>query len=86
MTSEESFGRAPTDEPDGATAYEASLRPPGESLHSTDDTGDDFADLPAEDRRSAREVSRAGYDVADVSGTADPANEPEEIEEGRPER
>ncbi|MCP3786929.1 hypothetical protein [Micromonospora sp. A3M-1-15] len=86
MTSEESFGRAATDEPDGATAYEASLRPPGQSLHSTDDTGDDFADLPAEERRSAREVSRAGYDVAEVSGTADPANEPEEIEEGRPER
>ncbi|MFG3580606.1 hypothetical protein [Micromonospora chersina] len=86
MTSEESFGRAATDEPDGATAYEASLRPPGQSLHSTDDTGDDFADLPAEERRSAREVSRAGYDVDAVSGTADPANEPEEIEEGRPER
>jgi hypothetical protein len=86
MTSEESFGRAATDEPDGATAYEASLRPPGQSLHSTDDTGDDFADLPAEERRSAREVSRAGYDVAEVSGTADPANGPEEIEEGRPER
>ena len=86
MTSEESFGRAASDEPDGATAYEASLRPPGESLHSTDDTGDDFADLPAEDRRSAREISRAGYDVDAVSGTADPANEPEEIEPGRPER
>ncbi|ATO13011.1 hypothetical protein O7600_04390 [Micromonospora sp. WMMA1998] len=84
MTSEESFGRATTDEPDGATAYEASLRPPGESLHSTDDTGDDFADLPAEDRRSARDTSRAGYDVDAVSGTADPADGPEEIEEGRP--
>ncbi|MFR9780658.1 hypothetical protein ACL02O_32010 [Micromonospora sp. MS34] len=75
MTSQESFGRAPTDEPDGATAYEASLRPPGESLHSTDDTGDDFADLPAEEARPARETSRAGYDVADVSGTGDPAVE-----------
>ncbi|MEU1759550.1 hypothetical protein ACFYON_10420 [Micromonospora sp. NPDC005686] len=84
MTSEESLGRAADDEPDGATAYEASLRPPGESLHTTDDTGDDFADLPAEDRRSAREVSRAGYDVAAVSGTGDPSEEPEEIEEGRP--
>ncbi|MET7472559.1 hypothetical protein ABZU22_25875 [Micromonospora sp. NPDC005222] len=84
MTSEESFGRAADDEPDGATAYEASLRPPGESLHTTDDTGDDFADLPAEDRRSAREVSRAGYDVAAVSGAGDPSEEPEEIEEGRP--
>ncbi|MEU2613647.1 hypothetical protein ABZ570_18975 [Micromonospora sp. NPDC007271] len=74
MTSEQSFGRAPTDEPDGATAYEASLRPPGESLHSTDDTGDDFADLPAEDRRSARETSRAGYDVDQVSGTGELPN------------
>jgi hypothetical protein len=86
MTSEESFGRGATDEPDGATAYEASLRPPGQSLRSTDDTGDDFADQPAEDRRSAREISRAGYDVDAVSGTADPPNDPEEIEEGRPER
>jgi hypothetical protein len=86
MTSEQSFGRDATDEPDGATAYEASLRPPGESLHSTDDTGDDFVDEPAEDRRSAREISRAGYDVDAVSGSADPANEPEEIEQGRPER
>ncbi|MEO3778917.1 hypothetical protein ABGB16_19115 [Micromonospora sp. B11E3] len=76
MTSERRFDRASTDEPDGATAYEASLRPPGESLHTTDDTGDDFADLPAENRRSARETSRAGYDVDAVSGTADPANEP----------
>ncbi|WP_431935252.1 hypothetical protein [Micromonospora sp. RP3T] len=84
MTSEESFGRAAADEPDGATAYEASLRPPGESLHTTNDTGDDFADLPAEDRRSAQDTSRAGYDVDAVSGTGDPADEPEEIEEGRP--
>ncbi|MFC4149654.1 hypothetical protein ACFO0M_25680 [Micromonospora mangrovi] len=70
---EEHFGRAATDEPDGATAYEASLRPPGESLHTTDDTGDDFADLPAEERRSAQDVSRAGYDVDAVSGAGDPA-------------
>ncbi|MEU7575695.1 MULTISPECIES: hypothetical protein [unclassified Micromonospora] len=84
MTSEESFGRAAGDEPDGATAHEASLRPPGESLHTTNDTGDDFADLPAEDRRSAQDTSRAGYDVDAVSGTGDPADEPEEIEEGRP--
>lgn len=74
MTSEQSFGRAPTDEPDGATAYEASLRPPGESLHTTDDTGDDFADLPTEEHRSARETSRAGYDVDQVSGTGEPPN------------
>ncbi|MFI7576017.1 hypothetical protein [Micromonospora sp. NPDC049497] len=72
MTDEKRFDLADTDEPDGATAMEASLRPPGESLHTTDDTGDDFADEPAEDRRSAREVSRAGYDVDEVSGTVDP--------------
>ncbi|MEU5948732.1 hypothetical protein ABZ793_24675 [Micromonospora sp. NPDC047465] len=75
MTEQNRTDRAATDEPDGASAMQASLRPPGESLHSTDDTGDDFADLPAEDRRSAREVSRAGYDVADVSGTVDPNRE-----------
>ncbi|SCF13439.1 hypothetical protein GA0074695_3709 [Micromonospora viridifaciens] len=74
MTSEQSADRAPTDEPDGATPYQASLRPPGESLHSTDDTGDDFADLPAEDRRPARETSRAGYDVGQVSGTGELPN------------
>ncbi|MFG3698701.1 hypothetical protein ACGF5C_12405 [Micromonospora sp. NPDC047620] len=75
MTEQNRTDRAATDEPDGATAMQASLRPPGESLSGTDDTGDDFADLPAEDRRSAREVSRAGYDVADVSGTVDPNRE-----------
>ncbi|MDT0531629.1 hypothetical protein ACLQ22_16670 [Micromonospora sp. DT178] len=73
MTDQNRTDRAATDEPDGATAMQASLRPPGESLRSTDDTGDDFADLPAEDRRSAREVSRAGYDVDAVSGTTDPS-------------
>ncbi|MER7169479.1 hypothetical protein [Micromonospora sp. NPDC000207] len=72
MTNEHRTDQAATDEPDGTTAFEASLRPPGESLHTTEDTGDDFADLPAEDRRSARETSRAGYDVAAVSGTEDP--------------
>ncbi|MBM0230024.1 MULTISPECIES: hypothetical protein [Micromonospora] len=77
MTSENSFGRAATDEPDGATAYEASLRPPGDSLRTTDDTGDDFADLPAEEARPARETSRAGYDVDAVSGTGELPN-PEE--------
>lgn len=75
MTSDKHVSRADTDEPDGATAFEASLRPPGESLRSTDDTGDDFADLPAEERRSARETSRAGYDIDAVSGTGDPARE-----------
>ena len=72
MTEENRSERAATDEPDGTTAMQASLRPPGDSLHTTDDVGDDFADLPAEDRRSAREVSRAGYDVGTTSGTTDP--------------
>ncbi|MFF3870046.1 hypothetical protein [Micromonospora sp. NPDC001898] len=75
MTSEERFDRASSDEPDGATAYEASLRPPGESLRTTEDTGDDFADLPAENARPARETSRAGYDVDAVSGATDPTRE-----------
>jgi hypothetical protein len=80
MTSPRRFDRASTDEPDATTAYEASLRPPGKSLHSTDDTGDDFADLPAENHQPARGTSRAGYDIDAVSGTADPANEPEATE------
>ncbi|MEH0845403.1 hypothetical protein V6U81_23720 [Micromonospora sp. CPCC 205711] len=75
MTDERRTDRASTDEPDGVSAYEASLRPPGDSLRSTDDTGDDFADLPAEEHLSARETSRAGYDVDAVSGTADPSEE-----------
>lgn len=75
MTDEQRTDRADTDEPDGTPAYEASLRPPGDSLRSTDDTGDDFADLPAEEHLSARDTSRAGYDVDAVSGTTDPAQE-----------
>ncbi|NYF59142.1 hypothetical protein [Micromonospora purpureochromogenes] len=75
MTDEQRTDRADSDEPDGTPAYEASLRPPGDSLRSTHDTGDDFADLPAEEHLSARETSRAGYDVDAVSGTADPSQE-----------
>ncbi|MGC5022915.1 hypothetical protein [Micromonospora sp. DT47] len=75
MTDERCTGRASTDEPDGVPAYQASLRPPGDSLRTTDDTGDDFADLPAEEHLSARETSRAGYDVDAVSGTVDPSQE-----------
>ncbi|TDC41184.1 hypothetical protein [Micromonospora sp. KC213] len=73
MTNEQRTDLASTDEPDGTPAYEASLRPPGDSLRGTDDTGDDFADLPADEHLSARETSRAGYDVDAVSGAADPA-------------
>ncbi|MEV4483034.1 hypothetical protein [Micromonospora coxensis] len=75
MTDEQRTDRAGTDEPDGTSAYEASLRPPGDSLRGTQDTGDDFADLPAEEHLSARETSRAGYDVDAVSGAGDPSEE-----------
>ncbi|MEV4201905.1 hypothetical protein [Micromonospora globbae] len=68
---DERFDRSGTDEPDGTTALQASLRRPGESLPGAD-TGDDLADLPAEDTLPARETSRAGYDVDDVSGAVDP--------------
>ncbi|WKU06400.1 hypothetical protein [Micromonospora sp. HUAS LYJ1] len=75
MTEQPRTDRADTDEPNGVPAYEASLRPPGESLGDGGDTGDDFAYLPAEEHRSARETSRAGYDVAAVTGAGDPAEE-----------
>ncbi len=54
--------RHPTDEPDGTTAYAASLRPPGESVtgdtepESGEDTGPD---------------PRTGYDPAATSGDTD---------------
>ncbi|MBB5826598.1 hypothetical protein ACGFI4_27215 [Micromonospora carbonacea] len=75
MTSERRVDRASTDEPDGVPAMEASLRPPGDSVRSGADSGDDFADLPAEQARPARDTSRAGYDVDAVSGAADPSRE-----------
>lgn len=61
-----------TDEPDGTTAYAASLRPPG---HSIEQTVDDQGDLAPEDKRGNRddspqpsEVDRAGYNTRDVAG------------------
>lgn len=79
--SEPRTDRSPTDEPDGTSAYAASLRPPGESVQSgvrrasTDEeiapdaapAGDDpFADEPDSS------VERgAGYDVDAVSGDTD---------------
>ncbi|SCL22750.1 hypothetical protein GA0074692_1452 [Micromonospora pallida] len=74
MSTNERRDRAATDEPDGTTAFEASLRPPGDSLRSTEDTGDDLAGPPVPgEGRPATTTSRAGYDVDDVSGSADPA-------------
>lgn len=62
----------PTDEPDGTTAYEASLRPPG---HSVERPTDDQGDLAPEDKRGNRdedsqpsEVHRAGYDTRRTAG------------------
>ncbi len=62
----------PTDEPDGATAYEASLRPPG---HSVEQPADDQGDLAPEDKRGNRdedsqpsEVHRAAYDTRRTAG------------------
>ena len=71
-----------TDEPDGAPAYAASLRPVGESVAPQDapdaDTGTDFED-PDDTATSGGTLdntvlpgqSRVGYDVDDVSGDTD---------------
>ena len=63
----------PTDEPDGTTAYEASLQPPGHSV--TPPESDAGADLAPEDTRGTddegpqpSEVHRAGYDTRRTSG------------------
>jgi hypothetical protein len=74
--------RQPTDEPDGETAFAASMRPPGQSVDSSDaesaDSGEDF-----EESQSPRGPdatfdgpvlpgdSRAGYDVNDTAGDTD---------------
>jgi hypothetical protein len=62
----------PTDEPDGTTAHEASLRPPG---HSVESPADDQGDLAPEDKRGnsgdgsqPSEVHRAGYDTRRTAG------------------
>ncbi|GID29960.1 hypothetical protein [Paractinoplanes brasiliensis] len=69
-----------TDEPDGTTAYAASLRPPG---HSIEQPVDDQGDLAPEDKRGNRdegsqpsEVHRAGYNTRDVAGDS-PGYRPE---------
>ena len=66
----------PTDEPDGTTAFQASLQPPGHSVQSGE-VSDDRADLAQEDEEANAsdtdepgpdEVDRAGYDVQSVTG------------------
>jgi hypothetical protein len=69
----------PTDEPDGATAYEASLRAPGHSVTPGDAApqgapDDDFEDAGTDDPGTT-EVDRAGYDADAVSGDT-PADRP----------
>jgi hypothetical protein len=59
--------RQPTDEPDGTTAYEASLRPPGDSVTSTEDAEGGGEDFDAEPDAAPPE-SRAGYDVDAAAG------------------
>ncbi len=71
-----------TDEPDGTSAYQASMLAPGESVRRSDgasdagtaaEAGDDFGDDlgDADDDAEAATPSRAGYDVAGVSGDTD---------------
>ena len=76
MTDATSPERHPTDEPDGTTAHDASLRPPGRSVtpdsaqeHSSAET-DDF-DAPPPDETETSDVSGAGYDVPSVSDDTD---------------
>ncbi|MEV4639908.1 hypothetical protein AB0J80_21430 [Actinoplanes sp. NPDC049548] len=69
---DQSTDRHPTDEPDGATAHQASLRPPGASVTSA--AGDDPELAPAPDAPAGDEPfddtvdARTGYDPEAVSG------------------
>jgi hypothetical protein len=68
----------PSDEPDGTSAYAASLRPPGESVQSGtshETTDEEIApdaapagDDPVVDRPGGGVERGAGYDVDAVSG------------------
>ena len=74
MTDEQSRDdRHATDEPDGTTAMQASLRQPGDSVRQSADEepgGDDTFAEPA-GSADAPPASRAGYDVEAVSGGTD---------------
>jgi hypothetical protein len=71
MTDEnDPIGGAGTDEPDGTPAFTASLRPPGESLTTAPNGGDDLA--PDQDRAGSASVDgRTGYDAEAVSSDTD---------------
>jgi hypothetical protein len=64
------YDRTSTDEPDGTPAFAASLRPPGESLTTARDGGDDLAP-DSDDDGSAPAEGRAPYDAEAVSGDTD---------------
>ncbi|XVV10233.1 hypothetical protein ACQP2X_36075 [Actinoplanes sp. CA-131856] len=56
------------DEPDGTTAHEASLRPPG---HSVEGRADEPADRAPEDRTGEKGggvADRSGYDSRSLAG------------------
>jgi hypothetical protein len=59
--------RSGTEEPDDTPAFAASLRPPGTSLTTAPDGGDDLA-LDDDEAGSASVDGRAGYDAEAVSG------------------
>jgi hypothetical protein len=62
--------RNDTDEPDGTTAFAASLRSPGESLTTAPNGGDDLA--PEGDEAGSPAIDgRARYDAGAVSGDTD---------------
>jgi hypothetical protein len=72
MTDEQPVDRHPTDEPDGTTAYAASLRQPGDSVTSAPAEADEpGAGEPGADEPGAADVDRAGYDVGAVAGDTD---------------
>jgi len=65
MTDDTQTDRHVTDEPDGASAYQASLRSPGDSVTPT---GDDTSPAFEADDEPAGVDPHAGYDADAVSG------------------
>jgi hypothetical protein len=71
MTDENDPTHAGTDEPDGTPAFTASLRPPGASMTTAPNGGDDLATDDGDGDADAGAASldgRAGYDAEAVSG------------------
>ncbi|AGL18951.1 hypothetical protein [Actinoplanes sp. N902-109] len=71
----------PTDEPDGATAYEASLRPPGHSVTDPEEPGSALSGEAVPDGGgvvddASETDGRARYDADAVSGDT-PAYRPD---------